>query len=153
MVPSYKRSSFFLFRFSNAARTIKRQAGHACTHKEDLMSTQDDSKQQPRQDNRQGTGMAHPGHSGTAVDATIEPTNTDSHQRQMEMHSDAWGVLEEAVGARAPNTGTSVHPATPEQAPVHESNDLAGGLPRSPGGANQLAGAHKMDDDTGLSRK
>jgi hypothetical protein len=32
-----------------------------------------------------------------------------------------------------------------------ESNDAAGGYPRSPGGANQLAADRKMDDDTGLS--
>jgi hypothetical protein len=34
---------------------------------------------------------------------------------------------------------------------VHESNDVAGGLPKSPGGANRLAADQKMDDDTGLS--
>ncbi|MDQ2820688.1 MAG: hypothetical protein M3Y65_09875 [Pseudomonadota bacterium] len=34
---------------------------------------------------------------------------------------------------------------------VHESNDAAGGYPRSPGGANQLAADQKMDEDTGLS--
>jgi hypothetical protein len=34
---------------------------------------------------------------------------------------------------------------------VHESNDAAGGYPRSPGGASQLAADRKMDDDTGLS--
>ena len=32
-----------------------------------------------------------------------------------------------------------------------ESNDAAGGYPRSPGGANQLAADRKMDDDTGFS--
>lgn len=32
-----------------------------------------------------------------------------------------------------------------------ESNDAAGGYPRSPGGANDLAADQKMDDDTGLS--
>ena len=32
-----------------------------------------------------------------------------------------------------------------------ESNDAAGGYPRSPGGANQLAADQKMDDDTGFS--
>lgn len=32
-----------------------------------------------------------------------------------------------------------------------ESNDAAGGYPRSPGGANELAADSKMDDDTGLS--
>ena len=36
--------------------------------------------------------------------------------------------------------------------PVHESNDAAGGYPRSPGGANQLDADEKMDDDTGFSR-
>jgi hypothetical protein len=34
---------------------------------------------------------------------------------------------------------------------VHESNDAAGGYPRSPGGANKLAADEKMDDDTGFS--
>ncbi len=34
-----------------------------------------------------------------------------------------------------------------------ESNDAAGGYPRSPGGANQLAGDDKMDDDTGFSSR
>ena len=38
---------------------------------------------------------------------------TDSHQRQMEMHSDAWGELEQPVGNRAAGSGTSLrdHPA------------------------------------------
>ena len=36
-------------------------------------------------------------------------------------------------------------------AAAHESNDAAGGYPRSPGGANQLAADRTMDDDTGLS--
>lgn len=34
---------------------------------------------------------------------------------------------------------------------LHQPNDAAGGLPMSPGGANQLAADQKMDDDTGLS--
>ena len=34
---------------------------------------------------------------------------------------------------------------------AHASNDVAGGYPRSPGGANQLAADQNMDDDTGLS--
>lgn len=36
---------------------------------------------------------------------------------------------------------------------VHQSNDLAGGYPRSPGGANQLAADEDMDEDTGLSNR
>ncbi|MEO7494450.1 MAG: hypothetical protein ABIT83_20740 [Massilia sp.] len=35
----------------------------------------------------------------------------------------------------------------------HESNDVAGGLPRSPGGANRQSADEKMDDDTGFSNK
>lgn len=41
----------------------------------------------------------------------------------------------------------------PGQAAQRESNDAAGGYPRSPGGANQLAGDAKMDDDTGFSSR
>ena len=43
----------------------------------------------------------------------------------------------------------AVHSSNEE---VHQSNDAAGGYPRSPGGANQLAADEKMDDDTGFSR-
>jgi hypothetical protein len=45
-------------------------------------------------------------------------------------------------------TGAGHRQGEPE---VHESNDAAGGLPKSPGGANRLAADQKMDDDTGLS--
>ena len=37
---------------------------------------------------------------------------TDSHQRQMEMHSDAWGKLEQPVGNRQRDTGVSVRSDT-----------------------------------------
>jgi len=102
---------------------------------------------------------------------------TDSHQRQMEMHSGAWGELEQPVGNRPADSGTSLRQqpnaqgnrqsaADPQGAAsdtgnragqsadstdrsgsqtaagardagahdVHQSNDVAGGLPRSPGG-------------------
>jgi len=38
---------------------------------------------------------------------------TDSHQRQMEQHSQAWGLLEQAVGHRDKDSGTDLraHPA------------------------------------------
>lgn len=35
---------------------------------------------------------------------------TDSHQRQMEQHSGAWGLLEQPVGHRDSHSGTDVHP-------------------------------------------
>jgi hypothetical protein len=81
---------------------------------------------------------------------------TDSHQRQMEQHSAAYGELQQDVGHRQSGGGTDLRPiagreaqqgntqggvagsrSMANQAPdvggVHESNDLAGGLPRSPG--------------------
>jgi hypothetical protein len=42
---------------------------------------------------------------------------------------------------------TSAKPAVPAE---RESNDVAGGMPKSPGG-HHLAADQKMDDDTGLS--
>jgi hypothetical protein len=45
-------------------------------------------------------------------------------------------------------TGAGHRQGEPE---VHQSNDVAGGLPKSPRGANRLAADQKMDDDTGLS--
>ena len=47
-----------------------------------------------------GTGMAHPGSmqgQQTGGSGTTQGV-TDSHQRQMEMHSDAWGKLEQPMG-------------------------------------------------------
>lgn len=57
-----------------------------------------------------GTGMAHANsmqgqqNGGTGATQGV----TDSHQRQMEMHSDAWGKLEQPVGNRQRDTGVSV---------------------------------------------
>jgi len=57
-----------------------------------------------------GTGMAHPGsmqgqqNGGTGATQGV----SDSHQRQMEMHSDAWGKLEQPIGNRQRDTGVSV---------------------------------------------
>ncbi|SFC95459.1 hypothetical protein [Massilia yuzhufengensis] len=40
---------------------------------------------------------------------------TDSHQRQMEQHSGAWGLLEQPVGRRDRHSGTDVHTLPPSQ--------------------------------------
>lgn len=112
------------------------------------MSRKEEHQPEERQDSRQGTGMAHPAHpspSGTGVGDTMVPTRADSHQRQMEMHSQAWGELEEPVGSRQGTHGTSVKPH--DEAAVHESNDLAGGLPRSPGGTGPGAGQSRQHQD------
>lgn len=57
-----------------------------------------------------GTGMAHAGSMQGQQTGGSGPTQgvTDSHQRQMEMHSDAWGKLEQPVGNRQRDTGVSV---------------------------------------------
>jgi hypothetical protein len=34
-----------------------------------------------------------------------------------------------------------------------QSNDLSGGYPRSPGGANRMSSDEDMDEDTGLSNR
>jgi hypothetical protein len=138
---------------------------------------------------------------------------TDSHQREMEKRSGAYGQLEQPVGGRGnqqsgtqgggqmgpqsttppgrqggsmgsqqngtqgggqlgraagtpsvqqggsmnaqqstDRSGAQTGAAGADSGPaVHESNDVAGGYPRSPGGANRLAADRKMDDDTGFS--
>lgn len=50
-----------------------------------------------------------------------------------------------------PPAGSSDARAHVDDIAGRESNDAAGGYPRSPGGANELAADQKMDDDTGLS--
>jgi len=50
-----------------------------------------------------------------------------------------------------PPAGSSDDRAHVDDIAGRESNDAAGGYPRSPGGANELAADQKMDDDTGLS--
>ena len=48
-------------------------------------------------------------------------------------------------------TGSQTGAPQQGQAAQRESNDAAGGYPRSPGGGSQLAADQKMDDDTGFS--
>jgi hypothetical protein len=59
-----------------------------------------------------GTGMAHkdaPSSSqGQFASTGGQQGTTDSHQQQMEMHSGAWGQLEQPVGNRMHNSGHSM---------------------------------------------
>lgn len=62
---------------------------------------------------------------------------TDSHQRAMEERSDAYGKIGNAQAPTQGGTGSMQRAATggpDDPGAVHESNDVAGGLPRSPGG-------------------
>lgn len=55
-------------------------------------------------------------------------------------------------GSQTGNLQKDEGPVHTSNEEVHQSNDAAGGYPRSPGGANKLAADEKMDDDTGFSR-
>lgn len=50
-------------------------------------------------------------------------------------------------------TGSQTGNQQQGQAAQRESNDLAGGYPRSPGAGGKLAADQNMDDDTGLSNR
>ena len=86
-------------------------------------------------------GNIHPEvqRSGTLNSST--PANTQ--------HSQAPHVAEDSTERNGAQTGSEQQ----GQAAQRQSNDAAGGYPRSPGGANQLAGDAKMDDDTGFSSR
>ena len=60
---------------------------------------------------------------------------TDSHQRQMEIHSEAWGLLEQPVGRRARNTGVDVHPHTGNSQAAHDMNPQNAAQPELQGGS------------------
>ena len=58
----------------------------------------------------EGTGMAHAGSMQGQQTGGSGATQgvTDSHQRQMEMHSDAWGKLQQPVGNRQRDSAASM---------------------------------------------
>ncbi|MBQ5939212.1 hypothetical protein [Massilia sp. AB1] len=60
---------------------------------------------------------------------------TDSHQRQMEMHSEAWGLLEQPVGRRDKHGGVDVHPHTGNSQAVHDMNPQNINQPELQGGS------------------
>ena len=60
------------------------------------------------------------------------------------------GDNEHATPDRPP-AGSSDHRSHVDEDGSHQSNDMTGAYPQSPGGANDLAADQKMDDDTGLS--
>lgn len=70
---------------------------------------------------------------------------TDSHQRQMEQHSGAWGLLEQPVGRRDKHSGTDVH-VPPE---TDETYQPQGGTVQDPRGNRQDAAAPR--EGTGMA--
>ncbi|MEW7849318.1 hypothetical protein AB2N08_11505 [Massilia aurea] len=78
-----------------------------------------------------GTGMAH-GDRPSETEGQLATTggqqgNTDSHQRAMEMHSDAWGKLNDPLGNRQGKTRTSDNPNPPASVrPAHDAGNGTG---------------------------
>lgn len=93
------------------------------------------------QDNTQNRNSKQ---SGSAGSQTGSPQQQDRSQQQGGSPGS-----QQSTDRTGSQTGTGQKNAMPG---VHESNDLAGGMPRSPG-ARHLAADEKMDDDTGLSNK
>jgi len=76
-------------------------------------------------------------------------SQTGSPQQQVSQQQGGSSGSQQSTDRTGSQTGAGQKKTMPG---VHESNDLAGGMPRSPG-ARQLAADEKMDDDTGLSNK
>jgi len=77
-----------------------------------------------------GTGMAQadlPSASqGQTASVGAQQGTTDSHQRAMEVHSDAWGKLNEPVGNRQGKTRTADDPYPPASVrPAHDGANAA----------------------------
>lgn len=92
------------------------------------------------QDNTQNQKSKQAGSAGS---------QTGSPQQQVSQQQGGSSGSQQSTDRTSSQTGAGQKNAMPG---VHESNDLAGGMPRSPG-ARQLAADEKMDDDTGLSNK
>lgn len=85
---------------------------------------------------------------------TLNSSTPVSQQRQQGQQGNRQGAKEstDRTGSQTGSEqkeGAPIHESNEE---VHQSNDAAGGYPRSPGGANQLDANEKMDPDTGFSR-
>lgn len=72
---------------------------------------------------------------------------TDSHQRQMEHHSGAWGLLEQPVGRRDKHTGTDVR-TRPSEVPPDMYQKQEGTLQDPDGNRQSGAGA---SEGTGMA--
>jgi len=78
---------------------------HAGGHDQAGLGGSPDGVGQSRQGDLPGGSMQTQQTGGSGPQQGI----TDSHQRQMEMHSDAWGKLEQPVGNRQRDTGVSLN--------------------------------------------
>jgi hypothetical protein len=113
------------------------------------------SNQRSEANNQTNNGGNELAESSSRAFSTTKRAGQDTQQQQPQpgaqrgdsMQQGGAGDSAQSVDRAGSQTGTSGQglPAG------HESNDAAGGMPKSPAGANQLAADQKMDDDTGLS--
>jgi hypothetical protein len=80
---------------------------------------------------------------------TVDRNNLNQSQQSGTLHGDSMQQGgQQSTDRKGSQTDTSQQrQGMPQE---HQSNDLAGGMPKSPGGSRQSAD-QKMDDDTGLS--
>jgi hypothetical protein len=77
---------------------------------------------------------------------------TDSHQRQMEQHSSAWGLLEQPVGRRDAHSGTDVHVEPGNRQSARGMNPQNPAHPELQGGSlGPHHGAGTMGQGTGMA--
>jgi len=88
--------------------------------------------------------------SGTLNSST--PVNQQRQQGQQQGNRQGAKDSTDRTGSQTGSQQKEGGPIHESNEEVHQSNDAAGGYPRSPGGANQLDANEKMDDDTGFSR-
>ena len=86
---------------------------------------------------------------------TVEKDYQNQNGAQSEQSGQSGAAQQDAqIGQQSTDrTGSQTGSQQQEQPGQKESNDLAGGYPRSPGAGGKLAADEDMDDDTGLSNR
>ena len=88
--------------------------------------------------------------SGSEQSGSQRPSEQQGEQR----HKQGTSQPDSQIGQESTDrTGSQTGSQQQGQAAQRESNDMAGGYPRSPGAGGKLAADENMDDDTGLSNR
>ncbi len=87
-------------------------------------------------------------------DNQSEQADKQSDPRQGEQRQRQGSQQDSRIGQQSTDrTGSQTGSQQQGEPAQRESNDLAGGYPRSPGAGGKLAADDNMDDDTGLSNR
>jgi len=105
---------------------------------------------QRNQDNKQSDqGANEKTASSGRSKVTADKGNLDPSSRQSQQSGGKGGTQQQGGQQSTSQTGTTQQQGNPGQ---RQSNDVAGGMPRSPGGSRQAA-EQDMDEETGLSNR